>query len=553
MPFNFVSNIEQCRLLIDQYVPLTLIHYSHFGAVLVAAVIGVFVMVNNRALVAKIFSALVVVFSTWVLIDIVLWTSVDSRPYMFFWSMASVLEVLLFLLSFYFLVVFASKKDVGFLPKLAGSLLVLPVIFLSGHTYGLSGFSIPLCVPLEGPFWQMYIFPLELLVFASIIIYSLFKLRRLGVEERKPFMVMSLGVSLFLFMFSGSGYLVDITDGNYLYELIGIVGMVVFLGILSFSIVKYKTFNIKLIASQALVVALVILIGSQFFFIRNTVNQLLNGITLALSLGFGYLLVRSVKKEIEAKELIERQRDQLERANTRLKELDTQKNEFVSFATHQIRSPLASMKGYASLLLEGDAGPLNEQMRKIVETIFISTKTLSAVVEDYLNISRIELGTMKYDLRQIDFKGLVAEVFNEQKPNIEAKGLVFSVTIDQTQTYPIKADTDKFKQVLMNIVDNSVKYTPTGSLTISLEKDAEKHVIRFKVADTGVGITPEVMPKLFRKFSRAKNASEVNIHGTGLGLFIAREIVTAHGGRVWAESEGEGKGSRFVVEVPEVR
>ena len=202
---------------------------------------------------------------------------------------------------------------------------------------------------------------------------------------------------------------------------------------------------------------------------------------------------------------------------------------------------------------EGDAGPVSDGMRKIVQTILTSVNTLSSVVEDYLNITRIELGTMRYDLKEIDLKGLVAEVVAEQKPNIEAKGLAFNVSIDQAQPYPIKADLDKFKQVLMNVVDNSVKYTLKGSISISLEKDTARHMIRFKVVDTGVGIAPEVMPKLFRKFSRAKNASEANIHGTGLGLFIAKEVVTAHGGRLWAESEGEGKGSAFIVEVPEVK
>jgi signal transduction histidine kinase len=112
----------------------------------------------------------------------------------------------------------------------------------------------------------------------------------------------------------------------------------------------------------------------------------------------------------------------------------------------------------------------------------------------------------------------------------------------------------------MNTVDNSIKYTPEGSIALSLEKmvakdgpNAGKSVVRFKVADTGVGIRADVIPKLFQKFSRAPKASEANIHGTGLGLFIAKEIMIAHGGRVWAESAGEGKGSQFYVEVPEVK
>jgi signal transduction histidine kinase len=209
------------------------------------------------------------------------------------------------------------------------------------------------------------------------------------------------------------------------------------------------------------------------------------------------------------------------------------------------------MKGYASLMLEGEMGPVPEMVKGGIQTILTSTKTLINLVEDYLNISRMELGTMKYSLTEIDFKSLLEEVVREQKTNIEAKGLTFNVDFDANQTYKVKADLDKFKQVLMNTIDNSVKYTPTGSLSISLFKKDGKVI--FKVSDTGVGINPAVMVKLFKKFSRAENAHEVNIHGTGLGLFIAREIMNAHKGRIWAESAGEGKGSQFYVELPEVR
>jgi signal transduction histidine kinase len=327
--------------------------------------------------------------------------------------------------------------------------------------------------------------------------------------------------------------------------------MTIFIAFLTYIIVQYKAFNIKLVAAQALVASLIILIGSQFFFIKSAINQILNGITLALSLGFGYLLVKSVKREIQAKEQVEKLANDLDKKNVRLQELDKQKSEFVSFATHQLRSPLTSMKGYASLMLEGEMGPVPEMVKGGIQTILTSTKTLINLVEDYLNISRMELGTMKYSLTEIDFKSLLEEVVREQKTNIEAKGLTFNVDFDANQTYKVKADLDKFKQVLMNTIDNSVKYTPTGSLSISLFKKDGKVI--FKVSDTGVGINPAVMVKLFKKFSRAENAHEVNIHGTGLGLFIAREIMNAHKGRIWAESAGEGKGSQFYVELPEVK
>ena len=138
--------------------------------------------------------------------------------------------------------------------------------------------------------------------------------------------------------------------------------------------------------------------------------------------------------------------------------------------------------------------------------------------------------------------------------NIEKSGLKFSFTADPPAggggtDWRITADRDKLKQVIANVIDNSMKYTPSGSVMASLSLDRAAHRFLFKVKDTGVGIAPEVLPRLFQKFSRAENGSKVNIRGTGLGLFVAKQMVEAHHGTIRAESEGEGKGSMFIVEL----
>jgi signal transduction histidine kinase len=253
---------------------------------------------------------------------------------------------------------------------------------------------------------------------------------------------------------------------------------------------------------------------------------------------------------VAQREHIQKLAEDLEQANKRLTELDRQKSEFVSFASHQLRAPLTAMKGYGSLLLEGDMGALPPQAREGVERIFESTKTLVSIVDDYLNVSRIELGTMKYTFETLDLRVLVQDVIDELRPNIEKKGLAFGFTAENAGTdYRVTADRDKFKQVVANLIDNSVKYTPSGSVAVSLSRDKVKNAIVFMIADTGIGIAPEVLPHLFQKFSRADNGTKVNIKGTGLGLYVAKQIVEAHHGTVRAESAGEGKGSRFIVEL----
>jgi signal transduction histidine kinase len=256
-----------------------------------------------------------------------------------------------------------------------------------------------------------------------------------------------------------------------------------------------------------------------------------------------------VIKEVEIREKIELLATDLEKANVRLTELDRQKSEFVSFATHQLRAPLTAMKGYGSLLLEGDMGELPKEAREGVRRIFDSTNTLVSIVDDYLNITRIELGTMKYAFDKIDLKDLIDDVLAELAPTISKAPVSFSFTAEETgRDYWMTADRDKLKQVIVNLIDNSLKYTPSGKIEATLSFDKAKHKFVFKVKDTGIGIAPEVLPRLFQKFSRAGNANKTNIRGTGLGLFVAKQMIEAHQGTIRAESPGEGKGSTFIVE-----
>lgn len=340
--------------------------------------------------------------------------------------------------------------------------------------------------------------------------------------------------------------------GNFSFNWLGQIGIIIMITLIFYSILKFRLFNIKVITTELFVFALWIFLLVKFFLSDTTQDKIINAVLFLLVVLVGMLLIKSIIKEIKTREKIEKLATDLSKANTRLLELDKQKSEFVSFATHQLRAPLTAMKGYASLILEGDLGTLNKEVREAIGRIFDSSKTLANIVDSYLNISRIELGTMKYSFEVLNMKEMVENVIGELKPNIEKSGLKFTFSTIPTnpqERFMISADRDKFKQVVMNLIDNSIKYTPSGSLTVTLSKDTTIRKVIFTVKDTGVGISPEVMPKLFMKFTRAENANKQNIYGTGLGLFVAKEIVTAHKGRIWAESDGDGKGSTFFLEM----
>jgi signal transduction histidine kinase len=358
----------------------------------------------------------------------------------------------------------------------------------------------------------------------------------------------------------GSTFITLITNlgllyiGYFAFNWVGQVGVIFMITLIFYSILKYKLFNIKVVATELFIFILWIFILVRFFLSNNLQDQIINSILLVLLIIVGIFLIRSVIKEVSQRERIELLAADLQRANDRLRELDKQKSEFVSFATHQLRAPLTAMKGYASLILEGDLGKLSRDVKGAITRIYDSSNTLASIVDDYLNISRIELGSMKYSFELVDLKDLIDHVIGELRPNIEKSKLGFNLEVDRNQVFRVNVDKDKFKQIIANLVDNSIKYTPTGSITLSLTKKRDAHdpKIIFSVRDTGIGIAPEVLPKLFAKFTRAENGTRQNIHGTGLGLYVAKEIVSAHKGKIWAESIGEGRGSTFFVELDEV-
>lgn len=238
---------------------------------------------------------------------------------------------------------------------------------------------------------------------------------------------------------------------------------------------------------------------------------------------------------------------ELQEANVHLKALDKAKSEFVSIASHQLRTPISAIKGYLSMLIEGDFGEISEDVKKVVNGLFESSSRLARLVNTFLNVSRIESGRLKLEIKPTQVNDLIKGVIGELGNEAEQKGL--KLTYQENENLPMAmADSDKLREVILNLIDNSIKYTPKGSVDVSVVTDDEKFT--FQVKDTGIGIDPEEAKGLFRKFVRGSGVAQIHTGGSGLGLFIAQRIIKEHGGMIWAESEGKEKGSAFKFEVP---
>ena len=280
--------------------------------------------------------------------------------------------------------------------------------------------------------------------------------------------------------------------------------------IMSYAILRLHFLNVKIIVVQLLTFGVWIAMAVQFFLVDTLQEKLMQGFLLIFVLVFGILIIKSVQKEVAQRERIEKLAETLKKTNTRLKELDKMKSEFVSFATHQIRAPITAIKGYTSLILEGSYGEVSNDIREAVNRIHKSSQSLAIVVEDYLNISRIEMGEMKYNFVDMDFGKLIREIANELTPNIRRDGLEISVDIDDSKEYKAKIDENKMKQVLGNIIDNAMKYTKEGIIKISLSEDLERGKLVAKISDTGVGINK----KQYQDSSKNSHARKTQMRQT---------------------------------------
>lgn len=232
----------------------------------------------------------------------------------------------------------------------------------------------------------------------------------------------------------------------------------------------------------------------------------------------------------------------------KIKEVDRMKDEFISMASHELRTPVTVIRGYVSMILEETSKfSLSEELKEYLVIIKTSTERLNSLIEDLLNVSRIEQGRLKVDAVPLNGWTVVEEIVKEFKIQAEEKQLALTCLKGDSLIDYVNVDKDKFKQVLINIVGNAIKYTPSGSVQIE-GKNKEGYLI-LTIKDTGIGMTAKEREHLFEKFYRVKNEKTDDIIGTGLGLWITKQIIELMKGSISVDSI-ENIGTQFTIEIP---
>ncbi|MFZ1881934.1 MAG: HAMP domain-containing sensor histidine kinase [Gaiellaceae bacterium] len=258
-------------------------------------------------------------------------------------------------------------------------------------------------------------------------------------------------------------------------------------------------------------------------------------------------LVRAVERARRSERLARREAEQAQQLlayqNEQLLELDTLKDEFVSNVSHELRTPLTSISGYVELMLEDER---DAEKRSYLEIVDRNAERLLGLVSDLLFSARLQGGRLELDRTEVDLHQLVVQAIESARPRAETAGVELTA---MTATVPIvSGEAVRLAQLVDNLVSNAIKFTPPGG-RVAVRLSSGEGLVRFEVSDTGIGITEQERERLFERFFRSQNALERQIQGTGLGLYISKAIVEAHGGRIGVDSKA-GEGTTFVVELP---
>lgn len=418
---------------------------------------------------------------------------------------------------------------------------VSPYVFTSIETYNNAVTPIPgILMPL---FITMVVGSLLLGIFKTVINY----LKAENLEKKRwLYILVGVIISYLLLILTNFIFVVYLKDTSYVvYGPIFILPTLIGAG---YAVVKHKLLNVRVITTEILIFSILFFSLFEILISDGLIELLIRIVIFLILFIFSVFLVRSVIKEVEQREELQKLSAELYKTNQKLKELDLLKTEFLSITSHQLRTPLSGIKGYLSMMADGDFGPFSEEQSGIINRVKAEVDRLVRMVQDFLNVSHIESGRLDINKLEFNIVEVVKTVIKELEPSAKARGLKLSLDTAQ-DNIQIKADQDKLKDVIMNLTDNAIKYTEKGKVWLEINCTQDKQV-KVAVHDTGVGVDPAEIDKLFSKFKRAKGITKVSPGGTGLGLFIAKKIVGAHKGEIWAESQGKGRGAAFIFKIP---
>ena len=514
--------------------------------------LGIFVFSKNRKNnINKVFLALTVCLAVWALTILMTYLRIGAK-HLDFWSNATFWGPS-FLIAFllYFSLIFPENKKK--ISRKATILIFTPsfiLFFLSVFqkinikTYNAwtmdRGFGIYI--------FNFFLFFYLLLTFFEF--YNTFK-HTTGTEKQQVKFVFS-GLLFAAVMGVIFNLIMPLAFGNARLNILGpSAAGTIFIIFITYAITKHHLFDIKIIATELLVGFLALTLTIDVFSSTTPFKIAFKTLILLITVYLGVSLIKSSLAEIKRRKQLEEMTATLKKANIELKRLDKAKSEFISIASHQLRTPLAAIKGYISMIIDGDYGKIPNKSKKPIKRIFEANERLIRLVNSLLSVSRIQSGKLEMIKEPLSLEKVISEAVDEIKIEAVKKNIYLRFRKPKKPLPIIIGDRDKLEQVILNIVDNAIKYTAKGGveITVSEKMENDKKFLLIKVSDTGQGIAKGEKEKLFTSFSRGKAGIRFWTAGAGLGLYVAKTFVDMHHGKIWAQPRKK-RGSTFFIELP---
>ncbi|MFH1047517.1 MAG: ATP-binding protein [Patescibacteria group bacterium] len=434
------------------------------------------------------------------------------------------------------------------LPKLIWPMVLLPNIIIGWIAYsdGQIANAAKFNFSLLGGGRTLFAIHFSLFVVASLLMLFYSSRVRKNLDPKELFPVIAGAIiafhSVFSVLFSSS----SAQGASYMMTLVSLIGGIVI--ITPFIIQRRLLVDLRLVGAEMLIlIALFVFVTDIVASAETTFDFVFRLSVLVLLLFYGAMTTRVFVREIKQLQRSEAMQEQIIRMNGRLIEGDRLKTKFVSLVAHQMRSPLTSMHIYMNMARNGEFGKVPKKLDEILKQNMEVLERLIQTSKTFLDVTRIEMGKIDLYEAETDLAGLVERLARECVPMAAKQGLTIKTDI-MPDMPPVVCDAGAIFHVLMNMIDNSIKYTPKGSITLKVratEKQAEVLVI-----DTGIGMTELDLDSVFRIFQRGMSAVKLESKGEGLGVFIAKQFIDAHGGEVIAESVGKNQGSTFGFRIP---
>ena len=440
----------------------TIASYSHVIPMVLALFLSIFVYIKSqKVFLSKTLLFFTITFSIWLFGDWIIWTSERYNLIYALWAPLDYIEIVFYALGLYFALVFVKKSDISLFFKTVLFIITLPGFILTVSKQSVIGFNSYYCEASNNVFLGNYKLVVEGLMLAIILFYVIAPFfKKFSWKEKKADLAVLGSMFLFLTIFGVTEYLAS-TTGDYEMNLYSLFLLPVFLIAIIYSVFELDIFNFHILGTHYLVVGLVVLMGGQLFLITDSTNRWLTILTIVLLAGLSVILFRNLKRESD-------QRVQIAKLNLDLQKSIKARESLTHLVTHKVKGYFTRTKCVFAEMVAGSFGILPPKAKEMAAGGLASDNEGIAVVDMILNQASLQAGTIKYDLQPFDFKKVVEEIIEEKTGPAETKGLKMATDI-KDGNYTITGDQRWLKEAILNLVDNAVKYTDKGQITVGLE------------------------------------------------------------------------------------